>query len=182
MQGRAVRRPSQHDDRAHEQAEEADQREVVEEADVALRERLDRDLERAPLVRPEEVVDEMGARRAACEVVLDLLRAQHLFAVEGEHDVVDVDARLRRGAAAGDARRVHALRPLHPEDAVVHQRPRRLQENVVAPQRGQDESHSDDGDALERGALHGHTFDTVPCWSDSKRRARRAKPKPTHVQ
>jgi len=56
-----------------------------------------------------------------------------------------------------------------------------------APGRGQYEEikvegHGDHGDALERGALHGHRFDTGPCSSGSKRRARRAEPKPTHVQ
>ena len=182
VQGGAVRRPPQHHDRAHEQAEEADQREVVEEADVALRERLHRHFERPSLVGAEEVVHEVRARRPFREMVLDLLRAQHLFAVEGEDDVVDVDARLRRGTAARDAGRVHPLRALHPEDAVVHQRPGRLQENVVAPQRGQDEGHGEYGDVLERGALHGHTFDTGLCSSDSKRRARSPQPKPTHIQ
>jgi hypothetical protein len=182
VQGGAVRRPPQHHDRAHEQAEEADQREVVEEADVALGEGLHRHFERPSLVGAEEVVHEMGAGRPPREMVLDLLRAQDLLAVEGEDDVVDVDAGLRRGAAARDAGRVHALCALHPEDAVVHQRPGRLQEDVVRPQRGQDEGHGEDGDVLEGRTLHRNSFDTRPCPWGSKGRARVPPPELTHVQ
>jgi len=149
-----VRRAPQHDDGAHEQAEEADQREVVEEADVALRERLDDHFQRPPLVGAEQLVDQMRSGLTPREVVFDLLRADHLFAIQTEDDVARADSRQRRRATGGHARGVDAFGPLRPEHAVVHQRPGRLQEDVVRAQRGQDQGHGDDGDVLEARAPH----------------------------
>jgi len=83
--GGAVGRAPQHDEGAHQQAEEADQREVVEEADVSLRERLDDHLQRPPLVGAEQLVDEVGAGGAAREVVLaaGAIGSPHLLQLSG---------------------------------------------------------------------------------------------------
>jgi hypothetical protein len=157
VQGRAVGRPAQHHDRPHYQAEEADEREVVEEADVALRQRLDRHLQRATLVGAQERVGHTGPGLALGQPGLDLFAAQHLVAVDGQQHVARPHAGQRRRPALRDAPRGQALRALPPEDAVVHERPGGLEEDVVDPEGRQEKGNREDRHVLEPGPHRGNT-------------------------
>jgi hypothetical protein len=52
------------------------------------------------------------------------------------------------------ATRRHAERRLLPEDAVVHQRPGGLQDEVVDPQAGKADSDEENQSVLDEGARH----------------------------
>jgi hypothetical protein len=159
VQRRAVGRPPQHHDRADDEAEEADEREVVEESDVALRERPDRHLERAALLGAQQRVAEARPRQPPLQPALELLGREDLLALHGEQHVAHAHARLRGRPVRRHARGDKALRREPPEHAVVELAPGGFQEDVVDAEREQDQGHEQHGQVLDRQA--GHLFEAT---------------------
>jgi len=166
VDGSPIGRPAQHDDGAHDEAEEAHQGEVVEEGHIALGQRADRHLEGATLAKPEQRVPDPLPRLPVGQASLDLLGRDDRLAIEAQQDVPGLHSRQRRRApgrhAAGDG----ALSAHLPEHPVVHQGPGGLQEDVVHP-----EASEDEGDAQDGGVLGVKTFQH---WSRVTLRPRRA--------
>src|SRR5439155_10108955 len=127
---------------------------VIEEGHVALGEGLHGDLKAASLVRPQQRVGEARPGIGPGEPLLHLLGAGHLVAVEGEKDVADLDPGERGGTAGGHAAG-HQPGGRHlPEDAVVHQPPGGLEEDVVEAEAAEDEGHGYEGRITNAGRPH----------------------------
>src|SRR5688572_1083127 len=98
MEGGAVWRPAQHHDGADDEAEEADQREVVEEIHVALRERLNGDLERLPLVGAQDGILQRFPPSLLGDVFLHGGGGQRLAPIDSEKEVAVLDSAAGGGA------------------------------------------------------------------------------------
>ena len=154
VQGRAVGGTTQHHDGAHDQGEEAHERQVVEGRDVALGKRAYRDIESPHLVGPQEGVGDPLAGSSRGQHRLEGGLAQDLLAVHREGDVRHPHARARARSARGDSRGDQALGSRFPVDPVVHQAPGGLQDDVVDTQGRKREPANDDKGVLESVLLH----------------------------
>ena len=130
VQRRAVGRPAQQHHRAHHQAEEAGEREVVESAHVAPREWLHDEVQHAPFALAQQRVGAALPGAVRREQALQPARAQRLLAVDGHEHVAFPHPRVISRSPGSNAGGDQPLRRLAPEGAVVHEREARLQDEV----------------------------------------------------
>ncbi len=154
VQCRAVGRPAQQHDGAHHEAEEARERQVVEGAHVAAGEGLDLQLEHAALALAQERVAHALARPSRREQPLEARGTERLLAVDRDEHVALADAGALRGTAGGDPPGDEALRRLVPEDAVVHQREARLEDEVRHAKSGEQQRRGDHEGVLDAARAH----------------------------
>jgi hypothetical protein len=170
-----VGRPPQHHHRAHDQAEEADEGQVVEGGDVALGQWPHRHVERPPLVGTQEPVVDLAPGVTRAERRLQVGPAQDLLLINGDQDVPDPHAGSGRRPSGGDPGRHEPLGGGLPEDTVVHQAPGGLQDDVVDAQGRQGETDDDHERVLDSPLVHhmgwGVEARSEPSDLSSKRRA-----------
>ena len=154
MQRGWIRPAPQHHDRPDHETEEADEREVVEERDVALRERRHLDLERASLVDAQHRIVEVLPRSPSREDTPHLPRIVDLLPADPEQHVTDPHARTGRRPIDRDARGDDSCGRRLPEDAVVDERPGRLGDDVVDPESGEQHRECQDDGLVTKHSRH----------------------------